>query len=99
MENESRGNSAKTLGELSQKYQQLNKMKIQADRDLEHARDQLDGLKKKAKEDYGTDDLEELRAKLEEMKRKNEEDRASYQMSLEKIETELEEVEKKYGSA
>jgi hypothetical protein len=90
---------AQTLEELSKRYDQLNERKIQSGRDLQHAQDWLKELKQKAKQDYGTDDLEELKKKLEDMKRKNEEDRANYQMSLDNIEVELAEIDKKHNPA
>lgn len=89
----------RTIEELSKQYEQLNGKKIQTETNLKNSQEQLDRLKLKAKEKYGTDDLGELTKILEEMKRKNEEDRAAYQASLDRIEAELEGIEEKFNSA
>jgi multidrug resistance efflux pump len=91
--------TAQTIDELSTRYQQLNEKKIQAQRDLDHAQERLDELKEKARQDYGTDDLEKLQEILKNMKQKNEEDRSNYQAGLDQIETELAEIDNKYSSA
>jgi hypothetical protein len=86
-----------TIEELTERYQGLNKRKIQAETNLKNAQKQLDDLRKQAKKDYGTDDLEELKKKLDAMKQDNEAKRAKYQADLNKIETDLAEVEAKHG--
>lgn len=88
-----------TIEELTERYQRLNEQKIQAQRDLHNARKRLDELKAKAKQEYDTDDLDELNRLLDEMKRKNEEDRINYQASLDTIESQLGEIEETYDSA
>ena len=98
MSTESTDHSTQTIEELSERYKKLNEQKIQAGTNLDNAQKQLNELKKKAKREYGTDDLGELKKKLEEMKRKNEEDRANYQESLDKIEAELLDIDNKYSS-
>ena len=88
-----------SIEELSKRYEGLNAKRIQAQTNLKHAQNQLDALKTKATQEYGTDDLEELKRILAEMKRKNENDRASYQASLDQIEAELAQIEEKYNAA
>lgn len=84
---------------LTQRYQDLNERKIEAQTNLKTAEGTLKKLRGKAKEEYGTDDLEELRKKLQEMKDENERKRAEYQQALDKIETDLENVEKAHEEA
>lgn len=88
-----------TIEQLQSRYEALNTKKIQAARDLEHATRSLDDLKREAREKYGTDDLAALRDKLATMKRENEEKRSKYQADLDRIETELADVERKYAGS
>src|SRR5688572_30274124 len=87
-----------SIEQLQQRYSELNTKKIQADTSLKHARDQLAALKKEALEKFGTDDVAELRAKLDAMKADNEEKRRQYQVELDRIETELAEVESRFAA-
>lgn len=98
MPTETMDHPIQSIEKLSERYQQLSVQRVQAQRDLEHAQSSLNQLKAKAREDYGTDDIEDLKQILDDMKRKNEEDRANYQASLDAIESELNEIDKKYGS-
>ena len=86
-----------TIEQLTERYQGLNKRKIQAETNLKNAQKQLDDLRKQAKKDYGTDDLEDLKKKLDAMKQDNEAKRAKYQDDLNKIEADLAAVEAKHG--
>lgn len=90
---------AQTIEQLTARYQQLNEKKIKAQSDLQHAQDRLDELKKKAMQEYHTDDLAELKQQLADMKSKNEKDRASYQASLDGIEADLSQIDEDYRSA
>ena len=87
-----------TIEELTKRYQDLNTRKIQAETNLKTARKQLEDLRKRAKKDYGTDDLDELKKELQKLKEENEAKRAAYQQSLDKIESDLAAVEVKHGS-
>jgi hypothetical protein len=87
-----------TIEELTERYHALNEKKIQAQTNLKNAEKQLRELRNKAKEAYGTDDLDELKKQLEQLKADNEAKRAAYQATLEKIESDLTEVESKHGS-
>lgn len=98
----SKGNEAgaqQSIEQLQKRYETLNTKKIQAARDLEHATKNLEDLKSEAKEKYGTDDLDALREKLAVMTRENEEKRSKYQADLDRIETELADVERKYAGS
>jgi uncharacterized coiled-coil DUF342 family protein len=92
-------NGQQTIEQLNKRYKELNDKKVEADTKLRMTRDQLDDLKRKAREIYGTDDLAALRAKLEEMKTQNEEKRAAYQTELDRIEADLAQVEEKFAAA
>lgn len=81
---------------LRLKYNDLNTKKTRAETNLENARNQLEKLKKEAREAYGTDDLDALRSKLAEIKADNEAKTAKYRTDLEKIEADLQGVEEKY---
>jgi len=87
-----------SIQELKQRYEQLNKRKIEADANLKHAEERLAELQQEAREKYDTDELEELQAKLAAMEEENERKRAEYQQSLDRIEHDLQEVEKKYAT-
>lgn len=88
-----------SIEELQRRYNELNERKITANANLKTARTQLDKLKQQAIEQYGTDDVDELRKKLQEMKDENERKRREYQESLDKIESELERVDQEYADA
>ncbi|MFP4107133.1 MAG: hypothetical protein ACLFVU_13755 [Phycisphaerae bacterium] len=85
------------IEELTDRYQTLNKRKIEAAANLKTAQKQLADLKKKAKTEYGTDDLEELQQQLRELRDENEQKRTKYQASLDEIEMKLGEVEEEHG--
>jgi len=84
---------------LQQRFQSLNTRKIQSETNLENARKELERLQREAREKYGTDDVDALRKKLEQMKSDNEEKRRSYQADLDRIESELSEIETRYERA
>jgi hypothetical protein len=88
--------SQQTIEQLQQRYTSLHTKKIQSETKLGEARRQLENLKSEARTKYGTDDLNELRAKLERMKADNEKKRADYQAELQRIEGELAQVEQNF---
>lgn len=88
-----------TIEQLQQRYQELNRKKIQAETQRDNAKARLDELKAKAKRDYGTDDVAELQRKLDEMIAENARKRAKYQEDLDKIEEGLADVEAKFSEA
>lgn len=85
------------IEELKKRFNDLNTRKIQAETKLKTAKRELAKLRKKAKEEYGTDDLDELQTKLNELRDENEQKRSKYQASLEQIEEKLDEIEEKHG--
>jgi len=78
---------------LTAHYQELNKRKIESERDLVNAEKNLDELKQQALNDYGTDNLDALKEKLQQIKAENERKRAEYHQTLGQIETELAKIE------
>ncbi|HLX61135.1 MAG TPA: hypothetical protein VKX17_07615 [Planctomycetota bacterium] len=83
---------------LKQRYQDLDRKKITAEANLKAAEERLGELKADAKQKYGTDDLAELERKLAEMKAENESKRAKYQADLDRIEQDLNAVEREFKS-
>ena len=88
----------KSIEELRKEYDQLRTYKIQVGTQLDNAQKQLDELKEKARDEFGTDDVGELKQKLEQMKAENLAKRTEYQQTLDGIQQQLEEIEKQYQS-
>jgi len=86
-----------SIEQLTKRYNVLNTRKIQAETNLENAENELARLKEKARKEYGTDDLNELKTTLATMEAENERKRSEYQRELEKIEAELNEADRKYA--
>jgi hypothetical protein len=87
-----------SIEELQKRYSALNKKQIEADTNLKNAEKQLAALQAEAREKYGTDDLAALRQKLADMKAENETKRRDYQAKLDKIESDLTQVEEKFAA-
>jgi phage shock protein A len=87
-----------SIEQLKQRYNELHVRQIQAGERLNSAKEQLEKLQKQAREQYGTDKVEELRTKLATMEAENERRRAEYQADLDRIETELATVEEKFAA-
>ena len=85
-----------TIDELKARYESLNKRKIQAEANLENARNQLEELKAQARSEFGTDDIEALKKMLADMQTENEQKRAAYQENLDRIEKDLTAVAEQY---
>ena len=81
------------MKQLQERFNDLKDERTRTERDLKHAEDGLDALKKQARDQYGTDDLEELQAKLDAMREENERKRTEYQDHLEGITEELANLE------
>lgn len=86
-----------TIEQLRDRYEQLNTRKIQLQTQKETAQKRLDELKKQARKQFGTDDLEELQEKLKEMKDSNAKQLSEYQSSLDTIEKKLIEIDESYA--
>lgn len=90
---------AATIEQLRKRYEVLNKEQITADANYKNAKKQLDELKGTARDAYGTDDLDALRAKLAEMEAENERKLAEYQAHLDTIESDLRDVNQKFSQS
>jgi predicted transcriptional regulator len=90
---------AQSIEQLQQRYQELNRKKIQSETQRDSATTRLDELKAHAREKYGTDDVSKLQEKLAEIINENTRKRAKYQEDLDKIEKGLAEVEAKFSEA
>jgi septation ring formation regulator EzrA len=88
-----------SIEQLTERYQTLNTRRIEAGRDLEHATDRLESLRKEARERFSTDDIGQLREKLRQMTEANELARRKYQAELDKIESDLAEVEEQFANS
>lgn len=88
--------STNSIESLRLRFEELNRKKITAEANLKHANDILNELKQKAREEFGTDDLNMLRQKLTEMEKENERLRNEYNGHLTDIESKLAEVESQY---
>lgn len=86
-----------TIEELTQRYNLLNTKRIQAETNLANAQQQLEEEKAKARQEFQTDDLEELKGLLAQWQKENEEKRSAYQQALDKIESDLNAVEDMYS--
>lgn len=90
-------NSPQTLEELRKRYEQLNELRIQAETRQKTALEQLETLRKTARDQFGTDDLSKLKEMLQQRKEENERKRADYQKSLEQIELKLAEIDRQFS--
>lgn len=88
-----------TIEQLQQRYAKFNEQQIRVQAQLEGAQKRLAELQQKAKEEFGTDDVESLQEKLEAMKMENEKKRSEYAKGLDKIEAKLAEVENEFANA
>ena len=89
--------SSQSIEELQKRFQGLEKQKIQIETQRDHALKQLNELKTTAKEQYGSDDVVELKKKLKEMEVSNEEKRSQYQASLDTIDEDLAAISEKFS--
>ncbi len=90
-------NNPPTIDDLKKRYDSLEKARIRAETNLENARKQLEQLKGQAREQFGTDDIEKLRAMLDQMTAENESKRAAYQHHIEEIESKLQAIDSEPG--
>ena len=86
---------------LRKRFETLNEKRIAAETNRKSAEEALEKLRKKARDEYQTDDLAELQKKLKDMIANNERLRADYQKHLDGIESQLaavEETHRAHGS-
>lgn len=88
--------STNSIESLKSRYEDLKSRKITAEANLKHANDALNELREQARQEFGTDDLDELRKKLREMEAENERLRIEYDKHLTEIEESLADIESRY---
>lgn len=88
-----------TIEQLQQRYQELNRKKIQAETQRDTATTRLNELKSQAQEKYGTDDVAKLQEQLAAIISENAQKKAKYQADLDNIEKGLAAVEAKFSEA
>lgn len=81
------------LETLRKEYEGLRKKKIETDTTLENLKEQLEELKKRAEAEYGTSDVEELKALLARWREENAQKVADYQKHIAAIKDALERIE------
>ena len=86
-----------SIDSLQTRFHELNKLKIQVETQRDHALSQLDELKAQAKQQFGSDSVDQLKKILAEMKASNEEKRSQYQASLDSIDAELDAISEKFS--
>ena len=85
-----------SIDTLKSRFEDLKSKKITAEANLKNANATLEELRREARSQFGTDDLDELRQKLSQMEAENERLRSEYETHLDEIERGLEEVESQY---
>ncbi len=96
---ETSGDGRAEIEALRTRHKGLRDEKVTAEANLKTSQKALERLKKKARAEYQTDDIDELREKLDEMKVENEERRREYEKHLDEIEAGLEKVEQEHKAA
>jgi 2,3-bisphosphoglycerate-independent phosphoglycerate mutase len=84
---------------LRARHKGLRDEKVTAEANLKTSQKALERLKKRALDEYQTDDVDELRKKLDEMKAENEKRRLEYEKHLDEIEAGLTKVEQEHKAA
>lgn len=98
MNEQNSADQKQTIEELTDRYSKLNEKRVEAVTNAKNAEKRLEELRQQAREEFGTDDVDELREKLKQMEIENERKRAEYQTSLDSIDESLQKVEATYGS-
>lgn len=83
-----------TLEKLRDEYSKLHEQKIATDRDRKNLEEQLRELRSKAEREYGTSDVDQLRALLEARRQENERMVEEYRQHIEGIKDQLEQIER-----
>jgi phage shock protein A len=82
-----------TIEKLRERFQALHTEKVRAEQDYKNAQETLEKLQEQAREQFETDDLEQLQAMLAKIEEENLEKRKEYQASLDQIDANLKKVE------
>ncbi|HPB30284.1 MAG TPA: hypothetical protein PLB62_02410 [Candidatus Sumerlaeota bacterium] len=84
------------MEKLRKRFETLDRKRIQTETSLAHAEKDLKTLQEKAREEFGTDDPEELARRLEEMRAENERLCREYREHLDAIESGLNDIDRRY---
>jgi hypothetical protein len=87
------------IATLERRYNELRDKKIAAQENLRTSSENLEELKRQARESYQTDDLDALRGKLQDMEQENQRKLTEYQEHLTNIESQLSSVEAEHMKA
>lgn len=88
---------ARELEVLRAEYEKLDKKRIETATHLKNREEQLRELRQKAKELYGTSDLNELKKLLEQWRMENERMVKEYRQHIEQIKNKLNELSVRVG--
>jgi DNA repair exonuclease SbcCD ATPase subunit len=83
-----------TIEQLKKRFELLNETRIKIETQRNAAQEQLAQLREAAIAQFGTDDVEKLKAQLAEIKAENERQRAAYEQSLNAIDERLAQIDK-----
>ncbi len=87
---------AQSIEELKDRFDALSTERVRLQTQKERAEKDLDELKKQARDQFGTDDLEKLQNMLADMKTKNEKQQSEYQKQLDEIDTRLLKIDESF---
>ena len=85
------------LNALRRQYEQLRDQKVRAEQDTANLTSQLEALKAQAKDEYGTDDPDELQALLQQKREENSRVVEEYRKHIQQIRDDLSRVEQNSG--
>ncbi len=82
-----------SIAELRTRYDQLNEQKIKIQTQCETVKERLDELKRSALEQFGTDDVQQLKKQLDKLNKENESKRVKYEKDLNAITDALNQID------
>ncbi len=85
--------ASQSIEQLRERHKKLHERQIKVKTQREEAMNRLAELQQQAREQFGTDDLEQLQQQLADMKKRNQQQQAEYQESLDAIEQQLKEID------
>ena len=95
----SKNDSKQSIEVLQKRHQAFQAEKVRFETQRDTALEELDALKKQARELYGSDDVAELESMLTKMKAENEQKRSQYQAALDEIDKTLKAVQDEFAAA
>jgi cell division protein FtsB len=87
------------LQSLRARFEQLRDHKVRVEQDIRNLTGQLEALKERAKQEYGTDEPEELQALLQKKQQENERLVQEYRQHINDLQQGLAEVEQAFGES